>query len=276
MYFEPKEYDGNVCRDGGLLENNPVQIAVNEARTIWGPDIVFDMVLSLGCGEAKDPQPKPKSVSLPTWLSDLFTALIATMNGNTAWGKFCEGVGQLVLDRSTRLNVRFGGPTEPELDDVKSIEPMEQLAKTYYFHYKAPGGGFAPVLDPVNTDSLEVLAARHKAALYFFELRSIAQQDDVSIIKGWICCRLRPDVESFKRLIGETSHFQLKGPKGKLVEVPPFREGEQLKLEVDFQEQASRDTEPIRIDVKFGHDYYVTISGFPMTLKVSSTIDMLY
>jgi predicted acylesterase/phospholipase RssA len=55
MYFEPTEYDGNVCRDGGLLENNPVQIAVNEARTIWGPDIVFDTVLSLGCGEAKDP-----------------------------------------------------------------------------------------------------------------------------------------------------------------------------------------------------------------------------
>jgi hypothetical protein len=109
-----------------------------------------------------------------------------------------------------------------------------------------------------------VLAARHKAALYFFELRWIIQQDDVSIITGWICCCLA----ALERLVGGTSFFQIKGQKAA---VPALQENERFKMEVSFQQQASRDMEAIRIDVKFDqYNFLATISGFPMSLKVGS------
>ncbi|KAK3936131.1 hypothetical protein QBC46DRAFT_367088 [Diplogelasinospora grovesii] len=267
IYFEPSWHDGAHCRDGGLRENNPVQIAVNEARTIWGSEAVFDMILSLGCGQARHPQRQPSSKNF--WLTDLLTTLIKTMNGEAAWRKFEENVGQPLRDRCDRLNVHFSDNTEPELDDVGAIGWMEKLAESFSFHYQIPQGPFSPVFGPVSHNSLEVLADRLRASLYFFELRSLTQQDDVFIVKGWICCRLRPDKKSYKSLIEGTSHFQVKGP-GQTVTIPSLQEGERLKLDVSFQQQASRNSEPIRIDVKFDHDYLVTISGFPMTLKASS------
>lgn len=266
MYFEPAWHDGSACRDGGLRENNPVQIAVNEARTIWGSDAVFDMILSVGCGQAQNPQRRPISTFiLPDWLIDLFTTLIETMNGNAAWKKFQESVSQPMLDRCHRLNVRFPGETEPELDDVNAMDGMERLAKSSTFYYQIPKGGFTPVFGQVSDDSLEVLADSLKASLYFFELKSITQQDDVSIIKGWICCRLTSDKKSYKPLIEETSCFQVKGKK---YAAPTIQGAERLKMDVSFQQQDSRDSDPIRINVKFRQEYFVTISGFPMTLRV--------
>src|ERR1700733_10265061 len=82
MYFEPTSHEGNECRDGGLKENNPVQIAVNESKTIWGNKTNFDLVLSVGAGQAQDPQKRPSSnFILPSCLTDLFNILISTMNG---------------------------------------------------------------------------------------------------------------------------------------------------------------------------------------------------
>lgn len=266
MYFEPAWHDGSACRDGGLRENNPVQIVVNEARTIWGSDVVSDVILSVGCGQAQNPQRRPISTFiLPGWLTDLFTTLIETMNGDAAWKKFQESVSQPMLDRCNRLNVRFPGETEPELDDVNAVDGMERLAKFSTFHYQIPKGGFTPVFGQASDDSLEVLADSLKASLYFFELKSITQQDDVSIIKGWICCRLPSDRKSYKPLIEETSCFQVKGKK---YAVPTIQGGERLKMDLSFQQQDSRDSVPIRIDVKFHQEYFVTISGFPMTLRM--------
>jgi hypothetical protein len=271
MYFKPMLHDGEACRDGGLRENNPIQVAVDEARTIWGKETVFDMILSLGCGKANKPQKEPANVPLPEWLKALFATLLATMNGDEAW-KFHKNMGHLILDRCTRLNIVFPNTIEhePALDDVGMIPEMECLATITHFPHKYPLlADFAPVAGYVDWDMLGVLAARHKAALYFFELKSISQHDDVSIITGWICCCVDPGAP-LERLIGATSFFQIKGQEAV---VPPLREKERFKMEVSFQQQASRDTEAIRIDVKFDtYSFLATISGFPMALKVSSSV----
>lgn len=268
MYFEPALHDGSMCRDGGLTENNPIQVAVDEARTIWGSDAVFDTILSVGCGEAEKPQSQPTSSSivLSSWLSALLEVLIETMNGNRHWKKFEKSASEPILDRCRRLNVPFQKETEPELDDINAIDDMEKLAESWTFYYQVPKGNFTPILGHAGNGSLEMLADRLRASLYFFELRSIIQQDDVSIIKGWVCCRLSPGRKSYIQLLEQTSCFQVKGEK---YAVPSIQGGTRFKLEVSFQQQDSQDSDPIRIDVNFGQKYFVTVSGFPMTLQVS-------
>lgn len=265
MYFEPAWHHGLECRDGGLRENNPVGVAVNEAKTIWGQNVAFDVIVSLGCGEAKNPQSQPRQVFMvPGWLTHLFQTLLRTMNGNSAWEKFSSSVNNELLDRCSRLTVRFQQTREPDLDDVNAIAEMEQLATSYRFHYQQPKGNFFPVWGQPS-DELEALAHRLMGSLFFFELKSIKQHEEVSIVKGWICCRLPPGTECHRRLIKRTSHFLVTNQK---VHVPTLRDDERLWLEVSFHQQDSLDSEPLRIDVNFDCAYAVSISGFPMTLEV--------
>ncbi|KAF2683588.1 FabD/lysophospholipase-like protein, partial [Lentithecium fluviatile CBS 122367] len=268
MYFDPALHDGNECRDGGLLENNPVRVAVNEARTVFGPNTVFDTVLSLGCGKAAKSQTK-LSWPGPKWFESLYNTFIETMNGESAWVKFYQDASDMkMLSRCRRLNVKIPEEKEPELDDTTAVDKLEEWAKSASFHYSIPSHRFTPVIGTSGGEELNILADRLKASLYFFELRSLTRQDDVSIIKGWICCRLRAsDRSSYRSLLEATSHFEVKGMEYK---VPAFRPDERLRLEVSFQQQDLRDGDPIRIDVKFRSYYRVTISGFPVTLRVSA------
>ncbi|OAQ67009.1 patatin-like phospholipase domain-containing protein [Pochonia chlamydosporia 170] len=143
MYFESGRHDGVDCRDGGLIENNPLQIAVNEARKLWGTDASFDIVTSIGCGKAYKPQPAPTSTFVISgWVEELFKTLIETMNGHKAWEKFYDDSGNDMLDRCERLNVLLKDEIEPELDDVSAISRLEDLAKSYYFHYQPRKGQF--------------------------------------------------------------------------------------------------------------------------------------
>ena len=185
MYFEAATHDGSECPDGRLKENNPIQVAVNEVKTIWGPNVIFDMIISLGCGQAKKPQRYPSSkFVVKSWLRELLITLLESMNSNTACDRFRENNSEAILDRCHRLNVNFLGDNEPEVDDVKAINEMEELATSFKFHYQVPRGNFTPVAGSVGSDRLEVLGDNLRGSLYFFELESITQQHDVSIVKG--------------------------------------------------------------------------------------------
>lgn len=271
MYFEPAWHDGACCRDGGLTANNPVQVAVDEAKSIWGSNTVFDIIISLGSGEAKHPQRRPHSAyTLPAWVADTLNTLLKSMNGNAAWKKFLGSItDQNLRDRCNRLNVRFPGETEPALDDRKAINSMKVAAELFNFHNEIPNGSFSPILGSANEDLLQSLASRLKASFYFFELGSLKSSgNDIVIIKGWICCSLSPEKISYMRLIQGTSHFKMKGKE--VVDIPTLKEKERLKLPITILQNASKHSEPIRIDAKFDNDdYLATISGFPSTLEVS-------
>ena len=279
MYFESMSHDGYTCRDGGLRANNPIQIAVNEARTLWHDNPSFDALVSVRCGYSTKAAPKPSTVALAAddWLASLFSTLIATMNGQDEWDKFTKTLqasDPLLLTRADRLTVRFLKDQEPALDDVEAIPSMEYLVMQENFHYSGSQSEYAPVQPSpgghISTDLLEVLAVRLMASLYFFEMSSLVVQDDVSIIKGWICCRLRPSEEPFKKLLNQTSQFLVKG--GQKYDAFSRDMNVRFKMEISFQLQAS-DTKPMRIDVKFrDKTYFATISGFPMSLKVCNFI----
>jgi hypothetical protein len=82
------------------------------------------------------------------WLKALFATLLATMNGDEAWEKFRNNVGEPILGRCRRLNIIFPSMIEPEpaLDDVGMIPAMEQLGTIAHFPYEPPClVDFAPV-----------------------------------------------------------------------------------------------------------------------------------
>ncbi|KAL9619192.1 MAG: hypothetical protein Q9160_006201 [Pyrenula sp. 1 TL-2023] len=269
MYFEPFRLDGMECRDGGLRENNPAHIAMTEAKSIWGANAVFDMILSIGSGRAKRPQRAPSAIFVvANWLLDLFQILIETMNGEVAWVRFYQGIAGRLSNRCHRLNITLPGETEPDLDDVNKVDEMEKMANEAPLFNSNNNWNrkrdFATISGNASSDLLKVLADSLKASLYFFEIDSFKQQADVSIIKGWICCRLHPDRESFKQLAKETSYFQVKNTR---YDMPILQNGERLKMDVSILQQERQGSEPIRIDVQF-KEHLITISGFPTTLDV--------
>jgi len=268
MYFEPMLFEGSECRDGGLKENNPLQVAIIEAKTIWGTEVPFDTVISIGTGYTNRPQSNAPEVTSQHWLKALFEAFIENMNGEAAWRKFKATTDPILMGRVCRLNVRLDDGEEPALDDVGRITQMETLAANYRFQRMSPTDGFAPVSGRVSNDLLEVLAARIRASQYFFEPRCINDHEDVTVVEGWICCRFLPYDSQFKQLIRKTSAFRVK----ESTIIPDLASDKQLRLDVQIQQQTSQDSAPLRIDVKFEHDYFVSISGFPMTLKVSKPL----
>ncbi|KAH8661836.1 acyl transferase/acyl hydrolase/lysophospholipase, partial [Ilyonectria robusta] len=268
MFFEPKRHDGCDCRDGGLKWNNPIQLAVNESREIWGEKSSYDVVLSVGTGEADEAQGRPSSkFIIPDWLSGLFTALLSTMNGEDEWLRYLKSQ-QRATERSSRLNVVFPGRQEPALDDFGAIGSMEQTARSYYkFYERLHKSQFNPISHaagvPSPTNSLELVAERLRASMYYFELRSVESAEEVCIFSGLIRCRLGPIDEGYDKLLKMTAGFKV---KESFYSTSELSESAPLDVQVVFSHQSPE--EPIRIDVSFEKRYSVAISGFPIKMKV--------
>jgi hypothetical protein len=261
-----------MCRDGGLRENNPVQIAVDESKAIWGADRRFDMILSVGSGRAKDPPSAPSTNLLPSWLKSLVHTLLMSMDGDDAWSRFIRSAEKPVRSHTRRLNVQFEDERAPSLDDVTRIEEMRRAATNYDFKAPDLSHNQDSIIPPVSDGILEI-ALRIRASLFFFEPTSIGYNSnrDIIVIKGCICCRLGPGMEHFNNLLSLTEGFQVKESF-----IPCSQHAsEAFRVYIDFREEIYLRDEQVRIDVRFTDGekgYLVPISGFPMTLRVSSTV----
>ncbi|KAK3900585.1 hypothetical protein C8A05DRAFT_17128 [Staphylotrichum tortipilum] len=266
MYFEPRTHAGFTCRDGGLTDNNPLQLAVNECKKIWQNNVEFDVIISIGSGRASAEQKKPESWKvLPNWLRELFQTLISTMNGENAWQRFIRDQEPRIKNRASRMNVVFASDVEPALDAFSKVDSMERLANTFLFRGSSVGGDFAPIVGECKLTLVGQLADRLRASMYFFQLGSITKHNGIYAVTGWIGCRLGPGEEALLALIRRTNFFQVKSTHYPLL----ARAGDSaFRLDVDFNQQ---DVDAaIRIDVSFaGAAHLVSISGFPLTLRVS-------
>ncbi|CZR37777.1 uncharacterized protein FPRO_07032 [Fusarium proliferatum ET1] len=266
MYFEHVSHAGHECRDGGLKENNPIQVALNESRKIW-EDPTYDVILSIGSGQARYPATEPVSTAIiPKWLAHLFSTLVSTMNGEDAWDRFRSSQDKHILDRASRFNLRFNGSTEPALDDVNAIPSMETAAKKETFYERPSISPFSATSGIIQVDALHLMADKLRASLYFFELGNITKHGTVAVVQGCICCRLMPNDNGFKELLSRTLRFLIRGKVYEFKRVPV---DQPLRFAVEFQHQHL--DEPIRIDVNFGATHSTAISGFPMTLKTLFT-----
>lgn len=271
MFFEQALHDGYECWDGALTANNPIKLAVSEPQSIWGEDVNFDVLLSVGSGRSSRPHRQPSLNVKPLWLADLLKTLLSTMDGERVWADFHHETR--ILERIVRLNVDFKSDIEqPSLDDVRSVSAMESIAEQYYFHKDAGKKLYSTTLSTmvgrIPNGMIECLAARLRASLFFFEMDYMEWKNGVVFFRGWIYCRLAPDEAGFRELMELTKMFMVAGHPVSLAQPHPAEDGTPFKVDNVVIQVSNKDLDiPVRIDVDFGEDYQVAISGFPMTLK---------
>jgi hypothetical protein len=273
LYFEPytSGINGTVCRDGGLRENNPSTVALNESRELWGENAKIDLFLSLGSGIGGSPAPEPSGVSaLPEAIQSPLKTLLATMDGESIWKRFFGSVERRIQRRARRLNPQFDWTTEPGLDAVDRIEEMISSANSYLFYAPRDDSPFRAVADP-STDALVETAHQLRASLYYFHLDSITRNmgQDIAVIKGHIYCRLLLPEQNvaFEKLVRMTTGFRVDGTRN--ITMPEISDDEEFKVPVSIIKKLDTGSVPIRIDAIFNEDRLVSISGFPTTIEVS-------
>jgi hypothetical protein len=270
MYFEPFMFNegGVTCRDGGLRENNPVQVAVRQAKKIWENKKPFDLILSVGSGEARFSSRGPTSTVgvVPSWLQQLFYTFLATMNGTDAWRRYYDNADGLTR-RSRRLNVRLSSQVEPDLDDKEAVPGMIEDAKDFSFFNSHK----YPLCSPPQSDLLIEVALQLRASLFFFQPKDISYLPDgkVATVTGFISSRLDSASKAFENLLALTDGFLL---PSLLTEESPALENCKpvFRLEVSFDCDTEYPDKRVQLQVKFKDlGCSVAISGFPTTFKVS-------
>lgn len=275
LYFEPflNSSAGVICRDGGLSDNNPIQIAIDEARSIWGTSAVFDAIISVGSGRGSQSPTTPMTKFLiPDWLITLFHKLLATLNGQEYWTEFYARSDDATKLRARRLNVKFVAPKEPGLDDVSRVPSMKAEAEEFEFYKPESESSF---IQPPTNDLIKEVALELRASLFFFQPQAVSPSKDnkVKIVSGVICCRLNPHSDAFKTLCNKTTGFNIPGP---FVDFPPIESClPRFLLKVSFQHDIRLSDRLVQIDVKFEDGYSVPISGFPTAFAVSPSITSL-
>ncbi|KAK6516439.1 hypothetical protein TWF506_006346 [Arthrobotrys conoides] len=271
LYFEPMYVNGTEFRDGGLTANNPVQLALDEAKLLWGKTSP-DLVLSIGTGQASAPQPGPVGLyNIDEKLKELMVQWLHTMNGEQDWREFCasEKNDTDTLARCNRLSVLWDFEPETDFDEVDKIVTMEHLARRYDEEYIKSDSLYEPVLGVCSSDIIEVQASILRASQYFFQVTRILKRGPKEFfIHGRLKCRLElADGEPFRFLLGFTKYFKINGKK--VIDIGgSIRQDRLFDVPVQFEHTST--SEPIRIDVNFGEPFSVAISGFPMDVQVLS------
>ncbi|KAH8587835.1 hypothetical protein B0O99DRAFT_583936 [Bisporella sp. PMI_857] len=214
-YFKPHHIDGvGTFQDGGLWRNNPIDIAISEARALWPTIVEPDVVLSLGTGG---------------FITRCLESFLSTMDGQkfydlpNQWNRAADG-----MNRYFRLNVQLEGKT-PALDDVSTMSPLKSEARKQHTKNK----------------SLDELAECLISTLFYFELtsRPIRNRSHFSC-QGQILCIIEPSDKEDDALQGlldrltekgsrfYIAHRPLSGPINSLANVDPVTTHFRVKVEL--------------------------------------------
>lgn len=255
-----------VCRDGGLKDNNPIQIAINEAKTIWRTGATFDAIVSIGSGKSTtNPEYPVIEGIVPDWLTTLVHSFMSTLNGEEYWKDFEMRSEQPIKLRARRLNVHFQNSREPSLDDFSEVDSMKAEANKFPFYKSVSEISFTK---PATKKMIDEVALQLRASLFFFQPRQISYSKDkgVATVEGLICCRLDSCSQAFRKLHDLTASFEIPGPP---VTLPPVSECiPRFLLKISFQHDTRLSKQSVQIEVQFKEGYSVPISGFPTTFNV--------
>ena len=269
MFFERTYHAGNECWDGGLKANNPVIQAVTETKTIWGEDVDFDLLLSIGSGHARMPIKQPHLGKSSGWLTSLLKTMLASMDGESTWDDFTPEAR--IRDRAVRLNVELSGSSQPSLDDVAKVPEMQTAAQNYAHHNGEENrfriSPLSPLAGKVSSDMLLCLAGRLRASLFFFEMEWVNIKKGLAVFGGSICCRLTPDDKGFDMLMNYTQAFTVAESQ---IPLEPRTQGTSAPFRMPVYFGWDPESKKLaRIDVHFGQKgkeisrAQYAISGFP-------------
>ncbi|KAK6509161.1 hypothetical protein TWF481_003922 [Arthrobotrys musiformis] len=283
-YFAPMLVDGTVFRDGGLKANNPVHIALEEAKLLWGkprPDSLISMGTGLPGGSL---QPEPAGLgNLDAKIAGYLRTWLGSIDGQQAWDDFRDSQSGDVLARCNRLNTSWDwiDPTFDDLEisdiDMQHMSWEELVSKSGMVLLRSDFGSqyipqidnpYEPVAGPCTNNILAVQADILRASLYFFQVSRICKVDhEMFYISGSLKCRIGvSDSRPYDRLLGLTEWFAINGRGVYGMHEFPRNYSNLFDAPVQFEHTSTGG--PIRIDVKFkALPYLVTISGFPMDFQ---------
>jgi hypothetical protein len=276
MYLEPYqnfEAGGVVCRDGGLTQNNPISTAVLEAQKIWGGDVTFDTLVSVGSGETWKPADRPvSSFVVESWLTSLYNTFMDSLNGQTEWNKFYRLAPPIIKVRARRLQVHFTETQEPALDDVAKIPSMKERAATFPYHRAIEGFTY---VSPTQNDAILDVALQIRASFFYYHPHKIEYNEfrNTALIHGAMYCRLDSQLIAFAQLHALTIGFTMTGP---LVDMPALEQCRpKFILPFTVQHDLRAPNQEITFRARFkggenGKGYSAPISGFPVTFQVRS------
>ncbi|KAL6359138.1 hypothetical protein LRP88_07355 [Fusarium phalaenopsidis] len=226
-FFTPHTIDGvGTFQDGGLWQNNPLAVALSEARAIWQSMTWPDVCLSIGTGSQRNPKTQSPGLDMsrqastspaadcsreeqaaqPGWrwkvsLVAVFLRVIyALMDTPTMDGDKCHHYvsrGAPASDstnaRIVRLNADLG-VAAPRLDDLSCMDDLRQEAIRQYQH------------NPQLQQTADLLIS----SLFYLEIIDRpARHGDHVTFQGRILCDIAPG-EQLQRLIQVLQEYESK------------------------------------------------------------------
>ena len=158
-----------------MISNNPIRILIREAATLWGPDVPYGCVLSIGTGAP----PLRKLGTLGHQIL-LTCAKIATETENTARSFKAEHLHSLVREKKYfRFNVAQGLQSIP-LEEWQCFDLIDAPTRTYLLDITIEIRDCAQAISPpTNKAKLGSLSRTQSSGL----LSAYTQDSDVDVQK---------------------------------------------------------------------------------------------
>ena len=203
-FFKPKIlHDIGTFQDGGLLHNNPLNIALWEVKHMWSDRSLPDFVLSIGTGVSdallSTFAAGPHSPVKEGFLTRIFKTFMRSMDGEKIWKDIYNSLPESSKSRFHRLNLTLQG-AEPAIDDISSMYELQKQA----VEQAQPVAFLRPALDAIY------------ASMFYFEFEEppVFRGDAYACI-GNIYCRVRQSEAGRKKfyakLAATSSYFLICG-----------------------------------------------------------------
>ncbi|KAH7110494.1 hypothetical protein EDB81DRAFT_672123 [Dactylonectria macrodidyma] len=207
VYFTPKHIDGvGLLQDAGVIQNNPINLALSELRSLYPAKPLPQYLISLGTGNfmesaSRDRVPgKRLGYFKRHFLHRLFKAYMSLLSGKKTMDDFDRSTKTSPLfERCIRLDAVVPGPAAP-LDDAGSVPRLKCSVHQ----------------DRLLQDAICALAKRIIASLFYFELDAIPSRRGTQFRgSGCISCLCRAPDEALpalrQKLVQSSAVFRVNG-----------------------------------------------------------------
>jgi hypothetical protein len=257
-YFKPKHISGlGTFQDGGLRQNDPGNLALQEAAAIYPSVDEPSLVVSLGTGSSRlgdVPRMSPtRGVFRDGFIARLIRAFklsLSSLDGHKFRSRRREGRKEQYF----RFDIEFDGP-EPALDDTTKMQELKAAARSAI----------------QGSKELDRLARCIVAEYFIFELEhEPSRENGKYMCVGRIFCRLRANHPAFGVLIEQLSKssakFLIQGHpmKGSIEDGSWLDEGGNFNKRVCLELVDRRSH--IALQLREGTSEPCSISGSPFTI----------
>lgn len=177
MYKAP---NGTTFQDGGLKNNNPISLAVEEARLAWPSSPNIDIAVSVGTGcSVKQAAREEWTLGFipPSWRKRCVDSFESNLDSERLWQEYASKLETDKKERHHRLNVEFSTPLPP-LDAVGKIADLDNMTIEYFENEKA-------------RSQLQRAAEGLLASLFYLNLqKALRDPTGVYFVVGRVLCRL--------------------------------------------------------------------------------------